>query len=101
MGTKNFFLIGLFYYFQQNYGKKNIYNLNEDEELTHYGQSLAEIEKLNDIIDSDSDTEERGTLSGKTCQLASHCWCYCWYMYIIHSVLSFNEKEYYVIDWEV
>ncbi|XP_052636570.1 nucleolar protein 14 [Harpia harpyja] len=50
---------------QQNYGKKNIYNLNEDEELTHYGQSLAEIEKLNDILDSDSDTEERGTLSAE------------------------------------
>ncbi|NXV36751.1 NOP14 protein, partial [Rissa tridactyla] len=49
----------------QNYGKKNIYNLNEDEELTHYGQSLAEIEKLNDIVDSDSDTEERGTLSAE------------------------------------
>ncbi|NXH48012.1 NOP14 protein, partial [Dicaeum eximium] len=50
---------------QQNYGKKNIYSLNEDEELTHYGQSLAEIEKLNDIVDSDSDTEERGTLSAE------------------------------------
>ncbi|XP_040448641.1 nucleolar protein 14 [Falco naumanni] len=50
---------------QKNYGKKNIYNLNEDEELTHYGQSLAEIEKMNDIIDSDSDTEERGTLSAE------------------------------------
>ncbi|NXJ06730.1 NOP14 protein, partial [Odontophorus gujanensis] len=50
---------------QQNFGKKNIYNLNEDEELTHYGQSLAEIEKLNDIIDSDSDTEERGALSAE------------------------------------
>ncbi|KAI1238148.1 hypothetical protein IHE44_0012864 [Lamprotornis superbus] len=50
---------------QQNYGKKNIYNLNEDEELTHYGQSLAEIEKLNDIVDSDSDREERGTLSAE------------------------------------
>ncbi|NXU55317.1 NOP14 protein, partial [Turnix velox] len=50
---------------QQNYGKKSIYNLNEDEELTHYGQSLADIEKLNDIVDSDSDTEERGTLSAE------------------------------------
>uniref|UniRef100_A0A8C0ZK77 NOP14 nucleolar protein n=1 Tax=Cyanistes caeruleus TaxID=156563 RepID=A0A8C0ZK77_CYACU len=55
---------------QQNYGKKSIYNLNEDEELTHYGQSLAEIEKLNDIVDSDSDTEERGTLSAEL--TASH-----------------------------
>ncbi|NXN96957.1 NOP14 protein, partial [Rhinopomastus cyanomelas] len=50
---------------QQNYGKQNIYNLNEDEELTHYGQSLAEIEKLNDIVDSDSETEDRGTLSAE------------------------------------
>ncbi|NXH16719.1 NOP14 protein, partial [Bucco capensis] len=50
---------------QQDLGKKNIYNLNEDEELTHYGQSLAEIEKLNDIVDSDSDTEERGALSAE------------------------------------
>ena len=45
--------------------KKSIYNLNEDEELTHYGQSLADIEKHNDIVDSDSDAEERGTLSGE------------------------------------
>ncbi|XP_019382018.1 PREDICTED: nucleolar protein 14 [Gavialis gangeticus] len=50
---------------QQNFGKKNIYNLNEDEELTHYGQSLADIEKLNDIVDSDSDTEEGGALSAE------------------------------------
>ncbi|XP_019408854.1 PREDICTED: nucleolar protein 14 [Crocodylus porosus] len=50
---------------QQNFGKKNIYNLNEDEELTHYGQSLADIEKLNDIVDSDSDTEDRGALSAE------------------------------------
>ncbi|ERE89774.1 nucleolar protein 14 [Cricetulus griseus] len=48
---------------QRHHEKKNIYNLNEDEELTHYGQSLADIEKHNDIVDSDNDTEERGTLS--------------------------------------
>ncbi|XP_061440677.1 nucleolar protein 14 [Rhineura floridana] len=48
---------------QKNYEKKNIYNLNKGEYLTHYGHSLADIEKLNDIIDSDSDTEERGALS--------------------------------------
>ncbi|XP_038255131.1 nucleolar protein 14 isoform X1 [Dermochelys coriacea] len=50
---------------QQTHEKKSIYNLNEDEELTHYGQSLADIEKLNDVIDSDSDTEERGILSAE------------------------------------
>ncbi|KAM9678424.1 nucleolar protein 14 [Trichechus inunguis] len=50
---------------QRHHEKKSIYNLNEDEELTHYGQSLADIEKLNDVVDSDSDTEERGTLSAE------------------------------------
>uniref|UniRef100_F7CL12 NOP14 nucleolar protein n=1 Tax=Ornithorhynchus anatinus TaxID=9258 RepID=F7CL12_ORNAN len=50
---------------QRNHGKKSIYNLNEDEELTHYGQSLADIEKLNDPVDSDSDSEERGLLSAE------------------------------------
>ncbi|CAM5141856.1 unnamed protein product [Natator depressus] len=50
---------------QQTHEKKSIYNLNEDEELTHYGQSLADIEKLNDVIDSDSDNEERGILSAE------------------------------------
>ncbi|XP_044536690.1 nucleolar protein 14 [Gracilinanus agilis] len=55
---------------QRNNEKKSIYNLNEDEELTHYGQSLADIEKFNDIVDSDSDTEERGMLSAEL--TASH-----------------------------
>ncbi|XP_069877842.1 nucleolar protein 14 isoform X2 [Dipodomys merriami] len=50
---------------QRQHEKKNIYNLNEDEELTHYGQSLADIEKHNDIVDSDSDAEERGALSAE------------------------------------
>ncbi|XP_036982747.2 nucleolar protein 14 [Artibeus jamaicensis] len=50
---------------QRQHEKKNIYNLNEDEELTHYGQSLADIEKHHDIVDSDSDTEDRGALSAE------------------------------------
>ncbi|XP_058402598.1 nucleolar protein 14 [Diceros bicornis minor] len=50
---------------QRQHEKKSIYNLNEDEELTHYGQSLADIEKHNDIVDSDSDADERGTLSAE------------------------------------
>ncbi|KAM6221812.1 LOW QUALITY PROTEIN: nucleolar protein 14 [Rhynchocyon petersi] len=50
---------------QRHYEKKSIYNLNEDEELTHYGQSLADVEKLNDAVDGDSDAEERGTLSAE------------------------------------
>uniref|UniRef100_A0A8C4FFS4 NOP14 nucleolar protein n=1 Tax=Catagonus wagneri TaxID=51154 RepID=A0A8C4FFS4_9CETA len=50
---------------QRQHEKKSIYNLNEDEELTHYGQSLADIEKHNAIVDSDSDTEDRGVLSAE------------------------------------
>ncbi|XP_051875320.1 nucleolar protein 14 [Pristis pectinata] len=50
---------------QRLHAKKSIYNLNEDEELTHYGQSLADIENFNDRPDSDSDTEEKGKLSAE------------------------------------
>ncbi|KAM4810152.1 nucleolar protein 14 [Rhinophrynus dorsalis] len=50
---------------QRNVEKKTLYNLNEEEELTHYGQSLADLEKLTDAVESDSDTEERGALSAE------------------------------------
>lgn len=50
---------------QRNHEKKNLFNLNEDEELTHFGQSLADIEKLNDIVDSDSENEDQGALSAE------------------------------------
>lgn len=42
-----------------------MYNLNEEEELTHYGQSLAEMEKFNDLVNSDDESEEKGLLSGE------------------------------------
>ncbi|XP_051533623.1 nucleolar protein 14 [Myxocyprinus asiaticus] len=54
---------------QRTHGK-DMFNLNEEEELTHYGQSLAEMEKMTDVIDSDSDSEERGLLSAEL--TASH-----------------------------
>lgn len=50
---------------QRVHDKKDLYNLNEDEELTHYGQSLAEMEKFNDIVNSDDESEEKGLLSGE------------------------------------
>lgn len=50
---------------QRTQDKKNMYNLNEEEELTHYGQSLSEMEKLNDMVDSDDDADEKGMLSGE------------------------------------
>lgn len=44
-----------------------MYNLNEEEELTHYGQSLAEMEKFTDAVNSDDESEEKGLLSGEWC----------------------------------
>ncbi|CAM4663803.1 unnamed protein product [Leuciscus chuanchicus] len=55
---------------QRTHDRKDMFNLNEEEELTHYGQSLAEMEKMTDVIDSDSDSEEKGLLSAEL--TASH-----------------------------
>uniref|UniRef100_A0A673BAY2 NOP14 nucleolar protein homolog (yeast) n=1 Tax=Sphaeramia orbicularis TaxID=375764 RepID=A0A673BAY2_9TELE len=55
---------------QRLHGKKDMYNLNEEEELTHYGQSLAEMEKFNDMVESDDESEEKGLLSAEL--TASH-----------------------------
>ncbi|XP_064798107.1 nucleolar protein 14 [Oncorhynchus masou masou] len=55
---------------QRTQDKKDMYNLNEEEELTHYGQSLSEMEKLNDMVDSDNDADEKGVLSAEL--TASH-----------------------------
>ncbi|XP_069566913.1 nucleolar protein 14 isoform X2 [Brachyistius frenatus] len=55
---------------QRAHDKKDLYNLNEDEELTHYGQSLAEMEKFNDVGNSDDESEEKGLLSAEL--TASH-----------------------------
>uniref|UniRef100_A0A4W5Q2U2 NOP14 nucleolar protein homolog (yeast) n=1 Tax=Hucho hucho TaxID=62062 RepID=A0A4W5Q2U2_9TELE len=55
---------------QRTQDKKDMYNLNEEEELTHYGQSLSEMEKLNDMVDSDDDADEKGMLSAEL--TASH-----------------------------
>uniref|UniRef100_A0A1A7Z3J3 NOP14 nucleolar protein n=2 Tax=Iconisemion striatum TaxID=60296 RepID=A0A1A7Z3J3_9TELE len=55
---------------QRVHEKKDVYNLNEEEELTHYGQSLAEMEKFNDDVNSDDESEEKGLLSAEL--TASH-----------------------------
>lgn len=44
--------------------KRSIFSLNDDEELTHYGQTLSEIETFDNPIDSD-DEEIDGRISGK------------------------------------
>uniref|UniRef100_T1IJG7 Nucleolar protein 14 n=1 Tax=Strigamia maritima TaxID=126957 RepID=T1IJG7_STRMM len=38
---------------------KKIFNLNDEEDLTHYGQSLAEIEKFDDPRSDDDSEEEK------------------------------------------
>ncbi|XP_026995912.2 nucleolar protein 14 [Tachysurus fulvidraco] len=55
---------------QRSQLKKDMFNLNDEEELTHYGQSLAEMEKFTDRVDSESDSEEKGLLSAEI--TASH-----------------------------
>ncbi|KAK3523959.1 hypothetical protein QTP70_016768 [Hemibagrus guttatus] len=55
---------------QRTQQKKDMFNLNDEEELTHYGQSLAEMEKFTDGVDSESDSEEKGLLSAEI--TASH-----------------------------
>ncbi|XP_053333733.1 nucleolar protein 14 [Clarias gariepinus] len=55
---------------QRVQGKKDMFNLNDEEQLTHYGQSLAEMEKFTDGVESESDSEEKGLLSAE--MTASH-----------------------------
>ena len=52
--------------------KVNKFSLNDnEEELTHYGQSLSEIEKFdNPDISDDEDDEDKGRIDGKTIQLS-------------------------------
>ncbi|XP_077399230.1 nucleolar protein 14 [Vanacampus margaritifer] len=50
--------------------KKDMYNLNEEEELTHYGQSLSEMEKFTDMANSDDESGDKGLLSAEL--TASH-----------------------------
>ena len=39
-------------------GKKNLFNLGEEEHLTHYGQAISEIEQFDDDPRSDNEEEE-------------------------------------------
>ncbi|XP_033755939.1 nucleolar protein 14-like [Pecten maximus] len=52
---------------ERSHDKSNKFSLNdEDEDLTHYGQSLSEIEKFEDpVISDDEEDEDKGKISGK------------------------------------
>ena len=53
-------------YLQKHHEKPGAFNLQEDDTLTHYGQSLAEIEKFEDpLVSDEEDLEDRGKISGK------------------------------------
>lgn len=50
----------------KHHNKKNIFNLADDEILTHRGQTLNEIEKFDDPrSDDDDDEDDRRKASGK------------------------------------
>ena len=50
----------------KNHGKKSIFNLGGEETLTHFGKSLAEIERLDDDPRSDEEEDEESKrLDGK------------------------------------
>ena len=42
------------------------YNLDEEEELTHYGQSLGDMERFDDVQLSEEEVEE-GVCGGGVC----------------------------------
>ena len=44
-------------------GSKNIFNLGEEENLTHYGQAISEIEQFDDDPRSDNEDEEAKKMS--------------------------------------
>ncbi|XP_068084770.1 nucleolar protein 14 isoform X2 [Anabrus simplex] len=46
----------------KRHSKKNIFNLDDDEVLTHHGQTLNDIEKFDNPASDDEDEEERGKL---------------------------------------
>lgn len=49
----------------KQHNKKNIFNLADDEVLTHKGQTLSEIEKFDDPKSEDEDEEDSGKLDSK------------------------------------
>lgn len=48
--------------------KQSIYNLNESEVLTHGGQTLAEIERFDDVVqEEDEMSDDEARLDGRNC----------------------------------
>ena len=53
------------FFLQRGYEKSSLFSLNDEDELTHYGQSLSEIEKFEDpVVSDDEDDEDKGKIGG-------------------------------------
>ena len=55
------FLVYLFCFFcslQRKHERLSAYNLDEEEELTHFGQSLGDMERFDDVQLSEEEVEE-------------------------------------------
>lgn len=53
------FLVYLFcFLLQRKHERLSAYNLDEEEELTHYGQSLGDMERFDDVQFSEEEVEE-------------------------------------------
>ena len=52
---------------QRKHERLSAYNLDEEEELTHYGQSLGDMERFDDVQLSEEEVEEGvcGGVGGK------------------------------------
>ena len=49
---------------QRKHERSSAYNLDEEDELTHYGQSLGDMESFDDVQLSEEEMEEGGWVGG-------------------------------------
>uniref|UniRef100_A0A8C4PZH6 NOP14 nucleolar protein homolog (yeast) n=1 Tax=Eptatretus burgeri TaxID=7764 RepID=A0A8C4PZH6_EPTBU len=79
---------------QRQLKKSDLFNLNKDEELTHYGRSLADGQGMTDFIESadDDDPDDRGLLSGKVFPFLS-CQNEVFARYVSQLYEQQNERE--------
>ncbi|KAF9238829.1 nucleolar protein 14 [Melanogaster broomeanus] len=55
---------------RQRSSKGSAFNLDDEEELTHYGQSLSNLDDFDDIVMDDDEEEEEGQLDRETVKRA-------------------------------
>ena len=60
----------------QHQFERGKYSLNDEEELTHYGQSLSEIEKFEDPVITDDEDDEDDVRRNGECYFEFSCLLY-------------------------